>query len=158
KDKFDKGEKTSSSGKKLSDDAQKVVKNLETIDSKVKTHENAHKAAGGNLVRGGASYNYESGPDGRQYAVSGEVQIELSADPSNPQATIQKMQQVKRAALAPADPSGQDRAVAAMASSIESQARAELSARNADKPKLNAKLGSLYKNKPAGSELIDGKS
>ena len=43
----------------------------------------------------------------------------------DPEATIQKMQQVRRAALAPSDPSSADRAVAAKAQRAERQARAE---------------------------------
>ena len=48
----------------------------------------------------------------------------------DPAATIQKMQQVRSAALAPAEPSSQDMSVAAKASRLESQARAELAASN----------------------------
>jgi ribosomal protein L12E/L44/L45/RPP1/RPP2 len=44
----------------------------------------------------------------------------------NPEATIQKAKQIRAAALAPADPSTQDRAVAASASAMESQAQQEL--------------------------------
>ncbi|MEJ2153906.1 MAG: putative metalloprotease CJM1_0395 family protein [Desulfobacteraceae bacterium] len=43
----------------------------------------------------------------------------------SPDATIRKMQQIRRAALAPAQPSGTDRAVAAQAAQIEAQARME---------------------------------
>jgi hypothetical protein len=56
------------------------------------------------------------------YAVGGEVQIDTSPAGS-PEATIRKMQQIRRAALAPSQPSGTDRAVAAQASQIETQAR-----------------------------------
>jgi hypothetical protein len=55
------------------------------------------------------------------------VSIDTSTVKGNPQATIRKMQTVRGAALAPADPSGQDRRVAATASAKESKARQELS-------------------------------
>jgi hypothetical protein len=105
---------------------EKTIEELKKRDSEVRSHESAHIAAGGNLVRGGPTYSYQMGPDGKQYAVGGEVKIDTSSIPDNPDATISKMQQVKSAALAPADPSPQDRSVAQMASSTESKARADL--------------------------------
>ena len=113
--------------KKLSQAEQKKVDELKKIDQNVKSHEQAHKSAGGGLVRGAASFTYVQGPDGNQYAVGGEVQIDMSYDLNKPEETITKMEQVKAAALAPADPSSQDRSVASEANSIENQARAVLS-------------------------------
>jgi hypothetical protein len=108
----------------LTPDEEQQVQELKQRDSVVRRHEAAHMAAGGGIT-GGASFEYEVGPDGRSYAVGGEVGISTS-EGSTPQATIQKMQTVKRAALAPADPSGQDRAVAAAAAAQEAQARLEM--------------------------------
>ena len=101
------------------------LQELKQRDREVRQHEQAHIAAGGQYVTGGASYSYQRGPDGRQYAVGGEVKIDTAAVPDDPEATVRKMQVVKRAAMAPAEPSAQDRAVAAEASMKESQARAE---------------------------------
>lgn len=101
------------------------VQRLQKRDAEVKAHERAHMSAGAGLVRGGAIYEYVQGPDGRRYAVGGEVQIDASPE-NDPQATILKMQRVKRAALAPAEPSGADRAVAAQAGRLETEARARL--------------------------------
>jgi hypothetical protein len=100
------------------------IRDLKKRDSEVKAHEQAHMAAGGGLVRGGAGYTYEKGPDGAMYAVGGEVKID-SSPARTPDQTIRKAQQIRRAALAPAQPSGTDRAVAAAASQMEAQARAE---------------------------------
>ncbi len=105
---------------------------LKAADTAVRAHEAAHVAAGGSYVRGGASFTYEVGPDGKQYAVAGEVGIDISAVPGDPQATILKMITVRAAALAPADPSSTDRAVAAAASQAEAAARAELSQQEAN--------------------------
>ncbi len=113
----------------LSEKEKQVVEELKRRDQEVRQHEQAHIAAGSSLVRGGANFNYQVGPDGKQYAIGGEVQIDVSPE-DTPEATIRKMQQVQRAALAPADPSPQDRAVAAMASRIEAQAASELRSNN----------------------------
>lgn len=112
--------------KELSDEQKRQVQELKRRDQEVKAHEAAHVAAGGAYVRGGASYTYQSGPDGKRYAVGGEVSIDTSAVRGDPQATITKMETVRRAASAPADPSGQDRAVAAQASATAADARKEL--------------------------------
>ena len=108
----------------LSREEQREVDQLKQRDAEVRAHEQAHSAAGGRYA-GAASYSYTTGPDDRRYATSGEVPIDVSKVPDNPSATIAKMQVVKRAALAPANPSGADRAIHASASRSEQQARAE---------------------------------
>lgn len=118
---------TTAAGKPLSDDEQKQVTALKRRDDEVRRHEAAHLASAGGNARGGPVFDYQTGPDGRRYAVGGHVDIDVSPVSGNPQATLAKMQQVQRAALAPADPSGQDRAVAAQAASAAAKARQELS-------------------------------
>ena len=105
---------------------QQAIQKLQARDRAVKSHEQAHLAAAGNLARAGANYTYQRGPDGKQYAIGGEVSIDSSAVPGDPEATIKKAQQIRRAAQAPVNPSAQDRQVAAQASAVELQARAEL--------------------------------
>lgn len=108
----------------------KQVAELKARDREVRAHEAAHMAAAGGLARGGASFSYQQGPDGRHYAVGGEVSIDTAAVAGDPQATIIKAQTIRAAALAPAQPSSQDRAVAAAAAQMEAAARAELMAAN----------------------------
>jgi len=104
----------------LSDEDKEVVVALRNRDAEVRAHEAAHAGIGG----GSPSYSFQRGPDGRQYAVGGEVQIDTSGG-STPQETIAKMNRVRAAALAPASPSGQDRAVAASAARRAAAAQAE---------------------------------
>ena len=111
---------------KLPQEEQKEVQKLKKIDREVRSHESAHKAAAGGLARGGASFKYTTGPDGKRYAVGGHVNIDTSPIPDDPEATIRKAQVVRSAALAPADPSPQDRSVAASAVKMEREARMEL--------------------------------
>jgi hypothetical protein len=136
-EKKNKGEDASPSRSDQADDTEytreeqeRIVK-LQARDREVKAHEQAHIAAGGQYVRGGASFDYETGPDGEKYAVGGEVSIDVSKESGDPGATIAKMQVVIRAALAPANPSSQDRSVAAQATRIESEARMQSTAANA---------------------------
>jgi len=100
---------------------------LKARDREVRAHEAAHQSVGGQYT-GSISYVYERGPDGAQYAVGGEVSIDTSPIQGDPQATIDKMRVVRAAALAPAEPSPQDRAVAAEAMQLMLQAQADLSA------------------------------
>lgn len=108
---------------------QEEIEELKSRDTEVVTHELAHAGAGGQYA-GSPSYTYETGPDGVRYAVSGEVSIDTSKIEGDPEATLLKAQQIKRAALAPAEPSGQDRSVAASAEQLASEARQELAAAN----------------------------
>ncbi|MGH1485118.1 MAG: putative metalloprotease CJM1_0395 family protein [Cellvibrionaceae bacterium] len=105
---------------------QQQIDQLSARDREVRNHERAHAAVGGQYA-GAPRYQYERGPDGVSYAVSGEVSISAGPVSGNPQATIDKAQIVRRAALAPAEPSAQDRSVAAQATQMEAQARVELS-------------------------------
>lgn len=107
----------------LSPEAQQQLRELKLRDAEVRAHESAHMAAGGGHVNGGASYTYQKGPDGRQYAIGGHVSIDASSVPGDPEASREKAQQVRRAALAPGEPSGQDRQVAARAAAQEAVPR-----------------------------------
>lgn len=128
--KSEEGDKTNlSSQNELGKEEEKEVQELRKKDREVKGHEMAHVAAGGGLVRGAPRYEYQTGPDGKRYAVAGHVNIDTGAE-KDPEKTLKKMQQVKRAALAPANPSGQDLAVAAKASRTASEARSDLAKEN----------------------------
>ncbi|WP_019615153.1 putative metalloprotease CJM1_0395 family protein [Psychromonas ossibalaenae] len=103
----------------------KQISNLQVLDAEVITHERAHASVGGQYA-GSPHYNYQTGPDGVKYAVSGEVSIDTSRVPNDPQATLRKAQQIKAAALAPAEPSSQDRRVAAKAGQMAAEARSDI--------------------------------
>jgi hypothetical protein len=118
-------------GGQLSNQQQREVAALKQRDRQVRAHEAAHLAASGGYARGGPSFTYQKGPDGRLYAVGGEVGIDVSAIPGDPAATLRKAETVERAALAPAQPSGQDRSVAARAAALAAQARQQLARQTA---------------------------
>ena len=122
-------ESTDPSG--LTEEERAQVDELKQTDRKVRAHEQAHAAAGG-AYASSPSYEYENGPDGNRYAIGGEVSIDVSPVSGDPEATIQKMEIVKRAALAPAEPSPQDRAVAAQADQTRLKAQAELREQNTE--------------------------
>jgi hypothetical protein len=106
-----------------------LISSLKLRDAEVGAHERAHSAVGGQHASS-PSYSYKTGPDGVKYAISGEVSIDTSLVAGEPQATLQKAQQIKAAALAPSEPSGQDRKVAAKADQMATQARNEISESN----------------------------
>jgi hypothetical protein len=106
--------------------AQRALASLRQRDQEVRLHEHAHLLAAGPYAKGAPSYTYQTGPDGQRYAVGGEVPIDLSAVPGDPQATLQKALMIRRAALAPSDPSATDQAVAAQATALAAQAQQDL--------------------------------
>ena len=116
----------------LTPDEKLLVEKLKKVDSEVRAHEMAHIAAGSKYITSGATFSYQEGPDGRNYAVGGEVGIDTSPEPGDPEATLQKMRQVRAAALAPAQPSSQDLKVASNAASQAAKAMAEITQLVAD--------------------------
>ncbi len=110
----------------LTEEEQDLVTRLQARDREVRTHEQAHLSAAGDLAIGGPTYDYQRGPDGKRYAVGGEVQIDTSEVPNDPQATLTRAERIKRSALAPAEPSSQDRRVAAKADQMANKARREI--------------------------------
>lgn len=109
----------------LSTSEQAQVSSLKARDAQVKQHERAHLAASAGINVSGASYTYARGPDGRNYAVGGEVRIDTSPGRSA-EATLAKAEHIIDAALAPVDPSSVDRTVASRAQQMAQQAKAEI--------------------------------
>ncbi|MCO4322383.1 putative metalloprotease CJM1_0395 family protein [Aliidiomarina quisquiliarum] len=123
----------------LNPEEKKKVAELKERDAEVRRHEQTHASVGGQYA-GTPNYETEQGPDGRSYAVGGSVDIDVTPIANDPAATIQKMQTVKRAALAVDEPSAADRNVANTASRHESAARQELASE---------------KQQPASQEMSD---
>lgn len=110
----------------LTPDEQATLQFLKQRDTEVRAHEQAHMAVGGRYVTSAASYDYQTGADGVRYAIGGEVGIDTSPVDGNPAATLEKARTVRQAALAPAEPSGQDLQVAAAAATMETNAVQDL--------------------------------
>ncbi|BCX81100.1 hypothetical protein MIT9_P0678 [Methylomarinovum caldicuralii] len=112
------------------DQAQlRQVEQLRQRDREVRAHEMAHLAAAGSYALGGPTFEYQVGPDGRRYAIGGHVNIDTSPVPGDPEATLRKAETIRRAALAPGDPSPQDRSVAAAAAAMAMKAQIEIQQR-----------------------------
>ncbi|PIE43864.1 MAG: hypothetical protein CSA50_02585 [Gammaproteobacteria bacterium] len=118
-------------GVSLTPEDIEVVKQLKSRDREVRLHELRHQSVGGQYA-GSANFLYQAGPDGIKYAVAGEVSISISEVPNDPRATIEKMRIVCAAALAPAEPSAQDRAVASEATRIMLKAQRDLASQTSE--------------------------
>ena len=118
-------EETSEQEQQNQEAEQQQIEELKTRDREVRLHEQAHARVGGQYA-GSPTYEYQRGPDGNNYAVGGQVMIDVAEVPNDPKATIDKMQTVRAAALAPAEPSGADRAIAADATQKMASAQADL--------------------------------
>jgi len=117
---------TKTSHQDLSPKDLKQIQKLKSRDLEVKAHEQAHLSAAGSLAMGGASFTYQTGPNGVRYAVGGEVSISTSSVDGDPAATLRKADAIRRAALAPANPSSQDQVVAGKATAMAQKASADL--------------------------------
>lgn len=139
----------------LSEEDKKAVAGLKRRDQEVRQHERAHASVGGQFA-GQPSFKFERGPDGRQYAVEGEVPIDIKPVAGDPEATIRKMEIVKAAALAPGTPSGQDRTVAAQAEAARLEAQSELNASEEEGAENEALTGAPKAETPASEADRDG--
>jgi hypothetical protein len=144
----------------LSDAELRKISKLKSRDREVRAHEAAHIAVGGSVVRSGARLSYTKGPDGVLYATGGEVSIDTSKA-NSPEATLAKAERIRRAALAPAKPSAQDRAIAAQAVRMAMQARQEVFAQQRSEEQTTSnkfKAISSYQNAgkletPTGADI-----
>lgn len=105
---------------------QSEIQALKNRDREVRSHEQAHVSAAGGIAVSGASFQFVTGPDGQRYAVGGEVSIDTSAVANDPVATLRKAETIRRAALAPAQPSAQDYSVAGKATAMANQASVDM--------------------------------
>ncbi|ADW18437.1 hypothetical protein Despr_2294 [Desulfobulbus propionicus DSM 2032] len=144
-------------GEELTVEDQKVVQQLKERDREVRAHEMAHLASAGQHARGGPTYTYQQGPDGRRYAIGGEVPIDVSEEKS-PEETIEKMQAVKRAAMAPAEPSSTDRGIAAAAAALESKARQEMQTEQAEESPQQTATGEPAATDPTVQATSEGQA
>ncbi len=139
---------------RLSAEGEAELRKLQDVDRQVRQHEQAHRAAGGNLT-GPATYQYQRGPDGQLYAVSGEVSIQVPSG-GEPEERIRQLEQVIAAALAPADPSPQDRAVAGRARALIAEARADLAEQEREEGQDDATDPADTDGGPAPAAAEDG--
>ncbi|PYC21886.1 hypothetical protein DMO17_15625 [Aquipseudomonas alcaligenes] len=130
---------------------QLEIAELASRDREVRAHEQAHAAVGG-AYAGAPTYTFARGPDGKRYAVGGEVSIDTSPIPNDPEATLRKMELVQRAALAPAEPSAQDRRVAAQAAAQAAEARAELAQLRREEQAASAEERALQREERLAAE------
>ncbi|VAW62114.1 hypothetical protein MNBD_GAMMA11-961 [hydrothermal vent metagenome] len=128
-----------------------VTGQLRARDREVRSHEAAHAAAGGSLVRGGTSFTLQQGPDGRSYAIGGEVQLDVSPVENDPQATVIKSQRIQAAALAPAQPSAQDFKVAGNASQMAARARVEIAVERREETQPSEEVESTQEQADEGN-------
>lgn len=140
------GRSNNSQTGELSEDDKVLQRELQRRDREVRAHEQAHLAAASGIGVSGPAYDYQTGPDGVRYAIGGNVRIDVSPGRS-PEDTAEKARTIQRAALAPAQPSGTDLAVAARARQMELQALAE----QAQQRQQQDKLSQTYQQTPANS-------
>jgi len=115
--------------RQLSAGAQQKLMELEKRDREVKIRE-AERAALGGRYSGAPKLSYVIGPDGKCYVVESKVNVDMGVVAGDPEATIKKAEVIRSAALATAQPSPQDRNIAAQAAHMKLKAQAQLLAEN----------------------------
>lgn len=107
-------------GKELSREDQELVDNLEARDAKVRNHETSHIMAAGGQA-GMPTYTYQTGPDGKRYAIGGSVNIATMTTGDTEQ-DARRANTAYRAAMATGEPSSRDMQAATRARTMEMEA------------------------------------
>ncbi|QXD16839.1 hypothetical protein GQ464_007845 [Rhodocaloribacter litoris] len=143
-------------GKELTPAEEEQLRRLKKRDAEVRQHEQAHLLAAGPYAQGPPRYTYQVGPDGKRYAIGGSVKIDTRPVPGDPEATIRKAQVIRRAALAPKDPSPADRRIAHEAGRMEMKARQELELRQREerRARMRQEEGAVPEATPDGPHIF----
>lgn len=140
--------------RELSSEEERQVQDMRDRDREVKAHERAHVAAAAGLA-GAPVYEYQIGPDGKRYAVGGHVDLQTGGR-SDPEKALSEAETVKRAAMAPASPSGPDMAAASKASAEANRLRAEKVSEDPEEEGQTGQAeGSTKDQKPTGGTLAE---
>ena len=89
-------------------DFQRVLDKFKKTDADIKSHEQIHASIG--QTTSPISYNYQEGPDGKMYAIGGQVRLDTSI-PSDPKAAAFKLDMIEKAAAGPMNSSGADSSI-----------------------------------------------
>jgi len=123
----------------LSKEEKRLVRELKQIARRVRRHEQAHKNVAGKYA-GRIYYDYTEGPNGKRYPTEGHIKLDTRKIRNQPEKNIDKMETIRKAALAPQKPSKTDRAIAMDARQKEMQSRTKLM------KKKTKQISSNYKN------------
>ena len=116
------------SAAELSPGEKAEVTRLRQRDQQVRQEEEAHAAVAGNLS-GPIQYVYQTGPDGRAYAVGGSVPIRTSAVGGGPEQIARAGAKLAAAAHAATNPSAADLRVAREAYRLAAQGQQDTQAK-----------------------------
>lgn len=105
----------------MSESDRELLQRLKQRDAMVRRHENSHMMAAGGQAAGMPTYTYQTGPDGRNYAIGGSVDISIMTTGDH-EADARRAGKAARAAMAAGEPSAADMETAAKASSMQGRA------------------------------------
>ncbi len=105
-------------GRQLTEEEKREIEKIRKNGRNVRRRELVYRAVVGNHVRGAASFQYDTGPDGIKYATDGHTSIDTRPVINNPEASIRKAQAIKRTKI--------DRSVAVEIDKMEREARQKL--------------------------------
>ena len=108
----------------LSSEEQQQLRDLERRDQQVRTRDMAFIAAAGGAA-GSYSVEYETGPDGRRYAVGADIKLDTS-EGATPEQTLAKARALRAATMSARGESSTDASATAKAVRMEAEARAEI--------------------------------
>jgi hypothetical protein len=131
---------------KYSDSEKVQIQRLKNRDNEVRSHEKKHVRAAQGLTIGDPVYRKIIGPDGKAYAVEGRVQINVSPNDVDPNASLRRAQIIQNSALSPMSPSSADISILHDIRKIEKNANLKLHNNN-----FSHQVFHIYKNNEHGT-------
>ncbi|HOP62134.1 MAG TPA: putative metalloprotease CJM1_0395 family protein [Spirochaetota bacterium] len=101
---------------------QRVTEQLKARDREVRQHEAAHSRSPELIKVGATRFDYTIGPDGKAYATGGKVTLSTGSA-RTPEEALSKAEALKKAAMAPGEPSSKDFQAMNAAVAMEHEAR-----------------------------------
>lgn len=120
---------------------QNTIEELKRRDKEVRAHESAHGGDPRLVKIGAAQFDYTIGPDGKAYATGGRVTLSTGSA-RTPEEALSKAEALKKAAMAPGEPSSKDFQALNSAVAMEFEARNQI---YRDKNQKDEKNSSLLK-------------
>jgi hypothetical protein len=134
------------------------IKEFQSINSTVRSHEQIHMAALGQYAGSIPAYNFITGPDGKSYAGGGSIKVDMSPVPGNPEATLSKANTILYASMATGNPSDADKSTAEKAFTLALQAKKEINKKQINSihnENLNLYKENYLNSKPSNIHIIN---
>lgn len=118
---------------------QRIIEQLKSRDKEVRSHEASHSISPELVKIGSAQFDYTIGPDGKAYATGGRVTLSTGSA-MTPEEALSKAEALKKASMAPGEPSTKDFQALNAAVAMEFEAKNRIYSEDNNRSKISLSL------------------